>query len=271
MNACAGRLTGAALALLVLGVPACAKKHELNLEVTREVVIHKPAIQEVTFEPGGLVDTTDAGRTINVRMHGDDRLQATFDVDGRIKGQKMEEIQPGVYSGSFDVKQGEEGKLWVTGRLKHPTLVEASQELRGAEPLELRTTPKLPEDLCDAASVEEFDRALQALTTHFEFNKFTLTTEARAALYGGREILASHEKCGIEVHGYADEVGSPAYNMELSKNRATSIAGYLESFGIPIGRMAVQFHGEEQPVDTTGTPEGRALNRRVELHAAGPR
>jgi outer membrane protein OmpA-like peptidoglycan-associated protein len=237
MNACVKGWTGAALALLVLGAPACAKKKELNLEMTREVVIAKPTIQEITSDPAGLIDTTESGRKITVRMSGDEKLQATFDVDGRVKGQKMEEVQPGVYTGSFEVKQGEAGKLWMTGHLVHPPSG-AKQDRRGAEPLELkkREIPKPPEDLCDAAAIERFDRALQALTTHFEFDQFNLTSEARGILDGSAEILASEPKCLIEVHGHADEIGSPQYNMDLSKNRATTVAGYLESRGVPISR-----------------------------------
>ncbi len=209
-------------------------------------------------------------------MSGDERLEATYDLEGssrRLLAQSMKEIEPGRYAGQFEVMKGEKGKIWVSGHLLHrPT--GARQDYKSEEPLELfaKDLSHLKEPgACDDAAVARFEQSLSALTTRFEFNMFTLTSEGRGILDGSAEILASEPRCLIEVHGHADDVGSPAYNMELSKNRATTVAGYLESRGVPVSRMVVRYHGEEMPVDTSATPEARERNRRVELHAAAPR
>ncbi|MEO0914177.1 MAG: OmpA family protein, partial [Pseudomonadota bacterium] len=57
-----------------------------------------------------------------------------------------------------------------------------------------------------------------------------------------------------------------ADNWELSQARALSVVKYLtEVEGIPANRLAANGFGEFQPVDTAGTPEALARNRRIEL------
>ena len=69
----------------------------------------------------------------------------------------------------------------------------------------------------------------------------------------------------IEVAGHTDSTGSAAYNQSLSERRAQSVAAYLESHGIKSQRLIVVGDGEQHPVASNATPEGRQQNRRVEL------
>jgi len=63
-----------------------------------------------------------------------------------------------------------------------------------------------------------------------------------------------------------DSKGSEAYNLKLSNQRAASVADYLKGFGIDAQRISSKGYGEANPVADNGTAEGRAKNRRVELH-----
>ena len=54
--------------------------------------------------------------------------------------------------------------------------------------------------------------------------------------------------------------------MTLSTNRANSVLNYLESNGIPDGRLTHEGFGEDRPLDSNKTKEGRSRNRRVEIH-----
>ena len=69
----------------------------------------------------------------------------------------------------------------------------------------------------------------------------------------------------IEVAGHTDSSGTAAYNQALSERRAQSVAAYLTSRGIKQQRLIVVGAGEAHPVASNATPEGRQLNRRVEL------
>jgi OOP family OmpA-OmpF porin len=68
------------------------------------------------------------------------------------------------------------------------------------------------------------------------------------------------------VIGHTDSVGSDEYNQELSQKRASSVAEYLLSQGVTPSKVTSEGKGESEPVADNETEEGRAQNRRVELH-----
>ena len=57
--------------------------------------------------------------------------------------------------------------------------------------------------------------------------------------------------------------------MELSRRRAQAVVDYLVSQGIDVSRFEVVPMGKADPIATNATPEGRAMNRRVEITAIG--
>ena len=69
----------------------------------------------------------------------------------------------------------------------------------------------------------------------------------------------------IEVIGHTDNTGSAAFNQDLSQRRASSVANVLRDSGVPSNRLVTFGRGEEQPIASNLTPEGRAQNRRVEI------
>ncbi len=77
--------------------------------------------------------------------------------------------------------------------------------------------------------------------------------------------LLKYPQSRIEVIGHTDNTGSAAYNMDLSQRRASSVAMILRDSGVPSGRVVAIGRGEDQPIASNLTPEGRALNRRVEI------
>jgi outer membrane protein OmpA-like peptidoglycan-associated protein len=77
--------------------------------------------------------------------------------------------------------------------------------------------------------------------------------------------LIRYPNSTIEVIGHTDNSGSAAYNQDLSQRRAVSVANVLRESGVPNGRIAAYGRGEDQPIASNLTPEGRAQNRRVEI------
>ncbi|MGU3522288.1 OmpA family protein [Enterobacteriaceae bacterium C23F] len=70
----------------------------------------------------------------------------------------------------------------------------------------------------------------------------------------------------IVVAGHTDNTGNPGLNQTLSQKRAEAVRNWMRDTGdVPESCFAVQGYGESRPVATNDTPEGRALNRRVEI------
>ena len=70
----------------------------------------------------------------------------------------------------------------------------------------------------------------------------------------------------IVVSGHTDNTGNPKLNQTLSLKRAEAVRDWMRDTGdVPESCFAVQGYGESRPIVTNDTPEGRALNRRVEI------
>ncbi len=78
-------------------------------------------------------------------------------------------------------------------------------------------------------------------------------------------VLQEFKQTIIVVSGHTDSTGSDDYNQALSERRARSVTQYLTSRGVLEARIETVGFGESNPIATNATPEGRALNRRVEL------
>jgi outer membrane protein OmpA-like peptidoglycan-associated protein len=77
--------------------------------------------------------------------------------------------------------------------------------------------------------------------------------------------LLKYPNSRIEVIGHTDNSGSAALNQDLSQRRAVSVANVLRASGVPNGRLVSYGRGEDQPIASNATVEGRAQNRRVEI------
>ncbi|MFP3676659.1 OmpA family protein [Pseudomonas sp. SIMBA_041] len=100
----------------------------------------------------------------------------------------------------------------------------------------------------------------------FAFNQSDLTPSAQNQLTALMPKLQSADVVSIKVVGHTDSVGSDAYNQMLSERRATSVAAYLMNQGLDPNKLTSEGKGESEPIADNATDEGRAKNRRVELH-----
>ncbi|KAI2676231.1 OmpA family protein [Pseudomonas sp. TNT3] len=100
----------------------------------------------------------------------------------------------------------------------------------------------------------------------FAFNKSDLTPAARSELDSLMAKLQNADVVSIKVVGHTDSVGSDAYNQALSERRASSVADYLLSQGLAPSKLTSEGKGESEPIADNESEEGRAKNRRVELH-----
>ena len=99
----------------------------------------------------------------------------------------------------------------------------------------------------------------------FEFNAVELKAEALRKLYPLVTFLKEHPKRNLFIEGHTDSIGSEAYNLQLSQQRAVAVGGFLVSNGIAPERITVYGHGKTYPVASNATQVGREQNRRVEV------
>ncbi len=79
------------------------------------------------------------------------------------------------------------------------------------------------------------------------------------------KMLRESSDIRIEIRGHTDNVGDPSINLELSMSRAQAVYQWLSDSGIDSSRMNYIGFGQDMPIDTNATPEGRQRNRRVEF------
>ena len=78
-------------------------------------------------------------------------------------------------------------------------------------------------------------------------------------------IMKCYPNLQIQLEGHTDSMGDPAANKTLSLNRATTVKNMLVAGGIDDSRISVDGWGEEKPIASNDTEEGRSRNRRTEL------
>ncbi|MEZ4402161.1 MAG: OmpA family protein [Kofleriaceae bacterium] len=98
----------------------------------------------------------------------------------------------------------------------------------------------------------------------FDSGKATLTSDSHARLDSVVEYMAHKASATIEISGHTDNVGSKKKNKRLSQERADAVRAYLVAKGIDASRIQAVGYGDERPIASNDTPEGRQQNRRIE-------
>lgn len=109
-------------------------------------------------------------------------------------------------------------------------------------------------------------------TTWFDFDRLTFETgaatlkpESQEQLKNIAEILKAYPAVNIKLGGYTDNTGNAASNLKLSQDRANSVRTELEKSGVDKDRLEAEGYGQEHPVASNDTEEGRAQNRRISI------
>ena len=84
------------------------------------------------------------------------------------------------------------------------------------------------------------------------------------------DILAKYADDRVQIAGHTDSTGDTKTNQALSERRANAVKTVLVSRGVKESQITVQGHGESKPIADNSTADGRAKNRRVELHIDVP-
>ncbi len=110
------------------------------------------------------------------------------------------------------------------------------------------------------------DRIELRQTVYFATNKAVILKRSYPMLNEVAQVLIDRPNIRIRVEGHTDSRGSDSHNMKLSQARADSVRQYLTRQGIDDGRMESVGYGETRPIEDNASKDGRAANRRVEIH-----
>jgi len=101
---------------------------------------------------------------------------------------------------------------------------------------------------------------------NFQSGRSVLTTSSYVVLDQVAASLVANPEIRIEIAGYTDSTGRRPMNLRLSMARAAAVRAYLARRGVSPMRMQARGYGASGYIAPNATPEGRAQNRRVELH-----
>ena len=116
------------------------------------------------------------------------------------------------------------------------------------------------------ANLDDYKSAGEA-TVLFKFNSAKLTDEAKQAL---DQLVTAQgsalKRYFVAIQGYTDKIGTPEYNLELSRRRAQAVQTYLVAQrNVPVYRIQIVGLGKDKPVNDQKTRGDRSKNRRVEV------
>lgn len=110
---------------------------------------------------------------------------------------------------------------------------------------------------------------------YFDFDKYNIRDESVVELNKLLVFLQRNENVKVEISGHTDSRGTDQYNQKLSQNRAKEVVQWLKKRRIASKRMVAKGYGETRHIapnenpDGTDNPEGRQMNRRIELTIIG--
>ncbi|KAF7772397.1 hypothetical protein PCIT_a2460 [Pseudoalteromonas citrea] len=100
----------------------------------------------------------------------------------------------------------------------------------------------------------------------FSSNQATISADFYSMLNAITQVMKRYTKTQLIITGHTDSEGNNAFNQGLSEQRAKSVKDYLSAQQIDKDRLSAKGLGEQEPVATNATAQGRAQNRRVEIN-----
>ena len=135
-----------------------------------------------------------------------------------------------------------------------------SDRYLAAELAEIRQIPGTEVERTGGAVIVRFPGDLL-----FASGSSMLSAEARARLNSLANTLTQHPGTRIQIQGFTDSTGSEKANLALSVARAEAVSRHLIARGVDANLIDAAGYGATRAIASNDTPEGRSLNRRVEI------
>ncbi len=273
-------LTHTVLALsAALALGACATRQPpASLETARTEVNRAAAHPDVArYAPLEMKAATDAlARAENAwREDGDGREADSLAYVARTQaGAAVAVAQARTADDQLKDANAQANRLRLDARTREAEA--ARGDARAAQSQAAQASAQAAQANARAAALEARLKELQAQETErgllvtlgdvlFEFGKANLLPTSGSRLDKLADFLRQYPDRKLLIEGHTDSVGSSAANQTLSERRAQSVQQALTMRGVDPSRITTRGYGKDYPVANNGTPEGRALNRRVEV------
>jgi peptidoglycan-associated lipoprotein len=165
--------------------------------------------------------------------------------------------------------------------MKRRTIVRAAPAVAAAAALAFACA-STPDDAGSTAGGTEFEETLDEGTVivsserekvaelenvYFDFDMALVRGDQKPTLQGNATQIQNHmEWRRVTLQGYTDERGTEEYNLALGERRANSVKRYLETLGVPTGRLDTVSFGEADPAVPGHDESAWRWNRRVQFH-----
>ena len=118
------------------------------------------------------------------------------------------------------------------------------------------------------ATVVKYEKNTMSASALFDHDKSNLKDEGKTALHALDESIKAKGASVVDINviGHTDSDGTEEYNQTLSVRRAEAVRDYMVSEGVDAAIIDVSGEGELNPIASNATKEGRAENRRVDIH-----
>ncbi len=176
--------------------------------------------------------------------------------------------------------QGRFGVIYYANRTARPqtALLEAvesravtAEETSVVEPVIEQTVPVKevqpppPVEPVSAPLPQKSGSAIVLVGVNFEIGSADLTPGAREVLEQTAKSLLENPEVRVLIEGHTDNTGPELLNQKLSVERAEKVKEFLVSRGVAADRLETAGRGPHSPIADNSTPEGKALNRRIEF------
>ena len=206
----------------------------------------------VRRELSGTIARVDGGATtLPMLVNGQRVLLPVIHAKGRLSdATSAEEVE-------FHVLDDPDNPILLRSRL--PGFSSALIKIDYPQPKRQQVTSTIERELAAGHSAETYG-------IYFSFARADIRPQSERVLKEIADVLTQHPDWSLRIEGHTDGIGAEAANLDLSRRRAAAVkTALVKRYGIAGERLVTGGFGESHPKERNDTPEGRALNRRVEL------
>ena len=273
--------------------PDSIAKANTDLQNAEDLNLHKSNSKETITYARNAVQTAEDARIMTIRKikEEDDAAQRAARVQAE---QNAQTAQDQARQAQLAQQQAEQAQQDAQARQQQEAAQRAQAEAANAEAQARAQQAQLAQQQAEQnaqASSQQAEQARERLRAQlnavlqtqetarglimnlsdvlFDFNKYSLKSEAREKLAKVSGILLAYPDLKVQVEGYTDNIGSDEYNQDLSEKRAGSVRDYLVSQNVGDSNITAEGFGKNNPIADNSASSGRAQNRRVELVVSG--
>ncbi|MEW5803061.1 MAG: OmpA family protein [bacterium] len=182
--------------------------------------------------------------------------------------QQIREAEEARARAEAQIKEAEESKRKISSELETK---EGALEMQRAAEEKVRAVQKMFVPQQAEVKLDPANNITIVLRgINFDTSRSTLKPEHYHLLSNVKQVADLFPERNMVISGHTDFTGSSEFNKKLSLDRARSVMEYLSSLGVDPRRMEAIGAGESNPIAPNITPEGRRLNRRIEVTILSP-